>query len=399
MLAIKIFFAVLIIICAVFYVMYLWDFALVLLIVIAAIPVVMFVTTLITKLLINVELAAAGSTASKHENFPVQLRIQNRSPFPIGKANAHIEYYNVFNNSINSFDLQMPIQPLNSQSASFQLNSRYCGMLNITCAYITIYDPLRIFKFRVGKNKSTQIGILPEGQAIGGEVSYVDRITEESEVFSEFKPGDDPSEVFDLRGYHPGDKLNRIHWKLSSKRSDFIVKDYSLPVDIPCTLFLNLKNYDSDISRYTLAVFDTLIESLVSLSQFMLENERIHTIVYFNAKKDKFVERSITDSDALALTIQELILSVRDDLHCQPPELFFAEKGQLSLASFTFISALPDSQVLEYIDENVDADIKNALITVNSNETAEKYRAGFAELRVIPVVLGRVTSSVKDIEL
>ena len=43
MLAIKIFFAVLIIICAVFYVMYLWDFALVLLIVIAAIPVVMFV--------------------------------------------------------------------------------------------------------------------------------------------------------------------------------------------------------------------------------------------------------------------------------------------------------------------------------------------------------------------
>ena len=399
MLAIKIFFAVLIIICAVFYVMYLWDFALVLLIVIAAVPVLMFITTLITKLLIKVELVPVHNTASKHENFPLQLRISNKSPFPVGKANAHIEYYNVFNNAINSFDRQMPIQPLNDQSAMFQLSSRYCGIVNVSCAYITITDPLRIFRFRVGKHKSTSVAVLPEGQAIGGEVSYVDRAAEESEVFSEFKPGDDPSEVFDLRGYHPGDKLNRIHWKLSSKRSEFIVKDYSLPVDIPCTLFLNLKNYEPENSRFTLAIFDTLIESLVSLSQFMLENERIHTIAYYNAKKEKFVERSITDSDALALTIQELVLSVRDDLFCQPPDLYFAEKGQLELASFTFISALPDTQVLEYIDENVDADIKNALITVTSNAAAERYRSGFAELRTIPVVVGRVTSSVKDIEL
>ena len=353
MLAIKIFFAVLIIICAVFYVMYLWDFAFVLLIVIAAIPVVMFVTTLITKLLINVELAAAGSTASKHENFPVQLRIQNRSPFPIGKANAHIEYYNVFNNSINSFDLQMPIQPLNSQSASFQLNSRYCGMLNI----------------------------------------YVDKIIEESSKFSETQPGDDPSEVFDLREYVPGDKLNRIHWKLSSKKDEFIVKDYSLPVDVPCTLFLNLVCYED--SDYTLPVFDALLESLLSISRFMLENERVHNIVYYDSLLKKFNEVTVTDHDILSETISRIILSVNDNLFCEKPELYFTEHP-LSLSSFTFITSMPNVSVFDIIENEIDADIKNAVVALRPDESLPDV---CPDIRFIPVKTGKISSSLTDIEL
>ena len=144
MLLMKIFFAVLIIICAVFYVMYLWDFALVLLIVVCAIPVLMFITTYITKLLIKVDMSVKNGTASKREDFPVFLRINNRSIFPVGKADAHIEYYNVFNNEINTFELHMPVQPLNEQSVTFQLSSQYCGIINIKCAFIYIYDPLKI---------------------------------------------------------------------------------------------------------------------------------------------------------------------------------------------------------------------------------------------------------------
>ncbi len=399
MLLMKIFFAALIIICAVFYVMYLWDFALVLLVVVCAIPVIMFLTALITKLLIKVEMCIKDGTASKREDFPVFIRIDNSSIFPVGKAEAHIEYYNVFNNEINTFQLQMPVQPLNSQSVTFQLSSRFCGIVNIRCAYIYIYDPLRIFRFKVGRNLSSEVAVMPESHEIDGEVSYTDRINEESNVFSEFKPGDDPSEVFDLRGYHPGDKLNRIHWKLSSKKDEFIVKDYSLPVDIPCILFVNLKCYETNDQRYTLPVFDTIVESLVSVSQFMLENERLHSVVFYSAKGGGFVERNIADPDDLAGTVQELILSVNDSLFCEPPELYFSEHSDLSLSSFTFITSLPDTQVLSYIDENVDADILNALIAVASPKEAEAFTGAYHDLHTIPVYIGRISSSVKDIEL
>ncbi len=397
MIIMKILFLLLIIICAIFYIMYLWNFALVLLIIMIALPVLMFIIAFTTSRMMSVDFNLLVDSAEKNENFPVQLCIRNRSLFPVGKAEAHIEYYNVFNNKINVFELFLPVQAMNSQSVTFKLSSRYCGIIKIRCVDVSIYDPLRIFRFKVGKNLYADIPVLPECREISGEVHYSDRVNEESSIFSEHKPGDDPSEVFDLRGYVPGDKLNRIHWKLSSKKDEFIVKDYSLPVDIPAILFLDLKCYEDN--NYTLPVFDTLAETLISVSQFMLENERMHTVVFYNADLKCFEEIQITSPEILFETIKRIILSVNDNLYCESPDVYFSDHGDLSLSSFTFISSAKDQPVLEYIDENVDADIRNAIIVVSSPEEAAVISTRYSGIHVTPVVIGRISASIKDIEL
>ncbi|MDE6539858.1 MAG: hypothetical protein K2K66_06680, partial [Ruminococcus sp.] len=58
-----------------------------------ALPVVMFATTFITKKLTTTEFAVQAKTTPKNTSFPVQLCITNNSIFPVGKAEAHIEYY------------------------------------------------------------------------------------------------------------------------------------------------------------------------------------------------------------------------------------------------------------------------------------------------------------------
>ncbi|MBR0512166.1 MAG: DUF58 domain-containing protein [Ruminococcus sp.] len=393
----KILFIILIIVCICFYVLYVWDFALILLIVIAALPVIMFITTYITKKLITVEFAVKDKNVSKGKDFPVQLVVTNRSIFPIGKAEAHIEYYNVFSDQISAFDLYLPIQPKNSQRITFQLSSKFCGVIKIRSARLNIYDPLRLFRFRTAKNICTDIAVMPEGHEIGGIVHYTDRVNEESDVFSEYKPGDDPSEVFDLREYNQGDKLNRIHWKLSSKKDDFIVKDYSLPIDVPCSVFLDLKCYDK--SNLTLPVFDTLIETMISLSQFLLENERGHSIIFFNSSLNRFVEHTVLDSADLNSVINEIISSVRDDLFCQSPDVYFAENPTLSYASFSIITSSKDHRVLEHIDENIEADFKNALLVVNSADDLSETLAGYQALSIIPVAVGKISASIKDIDI
>ena len=393
----KILFLLLIIICIFFYILYIWDFSLILMIIFLALPVVMFATTFITKKLTTTEFAVQAKTTPKNTSFPVQLCITNNSIFPVGKAEAHIEYYNIFNNQINEFELLFPLQAKNTQRVTFQLSSKYCGILKIRSAYINIYDPLRMFRFKTGKNITVEIAVMPEIHEVNGSVSYTDREIEESSMFSENTAGDDPSEVFDLRDYVMGDKLNRIHWKLSSKKDDLIVKDYSMPVDVPCMLFLNLKCYED--SEYTLPVFDTLVETLISLSQFLIENERIHTIVYYNAKMREFTETDITSPEVLAETVRNLILSINDNLFCEPPEKYFQINQSLSLSSFTFITSAPDTAILHYIEENIDSDIRNAVVVVKSPDDALNICSGITELNAVPVVIGRITSSVRDIEL
>ncbi len=393
----KLLFIALILVCAAFYILYIWDFALVLLVIMIALPVLMFIFLLITKFLIKVEFAVKSDTVSKEENFPVQICLTNRSFLPIGKAEATIDYYNVFNNEINCFVLHMPIQARNTQRMTFQMNSKFCGIIKISCRFIKIYDPLRLFRFKVGKGISTQVSVMPEGKEIGGSVVFTGRIDEESDIFSENRPGDDPSEVFDLRDYIPGDKLNRIHWKLSSKKDEFIVKDYSLPVDVPSVIFLDLKGYE--YSEYTLPIFDTMIEAMVSISQFMLENERIHTLVCFNGHVGTFVEYRITSPDSLSAAVRGIINSVRDDMGCQPAEDYLSDNPDISVSSFTFITSKPDHPVIDYMDTELDADIRNAVIVLKTVEEADRDIFSHASVNTIPVIIGRISSSIKDIEL
>ena len=387
MIIMKIFFAVLIVICIIFYIMYLWDFALVLLVTVSAIPVVMFITMLITKKNIDVEIAVPNDTVMKNEDFPIQIKITNKSIFPVGKAETFIDYSNIFSCEANTFSLLMPVQARNTHDISFRISSKYCGIVKINCAYINIYDPLKIFRFRVGKNVHTEISVMPEGYDINGYISSSDRVNDESNTFSEYKAGDDPSEIFDLRGYNQGDKLNRIHWKLSSKRDEFIVKDYSLPVDIPCMIFLDLK----------LPIYDTLMETLVSISQFMLENERSHSIVYYNSMANNFIEKHITNIDLLTETLYEIIRSAKENAVYQPPQNYIAENN-LSLSTFVCVTSAPEPKLLEYMGDNIDADIKNAVVAVTSPEEVENITAGTSDVNIIPVLIGRITS-IKDIEL
>lgn len=393
MLIMKFLFALLIIICAVFYILYIWDFSLILLIVICSVPILMFTMLFITKKLLSVEFAVKSRTAAKQEPFEVQLCISNRSIFPVGKAEAIVEYFNIFNNQVNCIELHFPVQARNDQRLTFKLSSRFCGKIKIRSAYITIYDPIRLFKCKVGKNIGAEIVILPEGHDINGIVVSSDRLNDESSVFSEYKPGDDPSEVFDLREYNAGDKLSRIHWKLTSKRDEFIVKEYSQPVDSPAAVFLNLRCTEE--SEYTLPIFDTLVEAFVSLSQFYIENEHQHTLIYFNFHEKQFVQREISGMDSLAAAVNELLLTFSEDFYAESPEPFFVNNSS-GWASFTLITAEADNCLLEQIDNELDADIKNVLKIVKS---ADETDESCSSVNIVPVVIGRISSSVRDIEL
>ncbi len=397
MLLTKLLFIVLIIICILFYILYLWDFALVLLIVIAVLPIIMFITTYIAKKNITVEFAVRDKSISKNTDFPVQLVVTNKSIFPIGKASARIEYYNIFSDQLSAFDLFLPIQARNSQRVTFRLCSKFCGIIKIKTSSLHIYDPLKIFKFKVAENISTEVNILPEGHEISGIVQYTDRVNEESDIFSEHRPGDDPSEVFDLREYNPGDKLNKIHWKLSSKKDDFIVKEYSMPIDVPCAVFLDLKSYTS--GNYDLPVIDTVIETFLSLSQFLLDNERGHSVISFDSSQNCFTEEHIHDTSDLNKFIKKLFSSFTDSMDCQPPDKCFFDNPDLSFASFTYISSSTDQGVLDKIDEGVDADIKNAFIIAESEKKFSEADGAFSSLNITPVLVGRISASIKDIEI
>ena len=70
----------------------------------------------------------------------------------------------------------------------------------------------------------------------------------EGDKYSPHKPGDDPTELFGLRPYREGDRLSRIHWKLSQKTGQTLVKELGLPVSERVLFLLDLTGPGEEIS-------------------------------------------------------------------------------------------------------------------------------------------------------
>ena len=91
------------------------------------------------------------------------------------------------------------------------------------------------------KCKSTgKIQILPELYEVPVFLtSATKNFYGESDLYDEQRSGYDKNEIFGIRTYQKGDRLQNVHWKLSAKQDELMVKEESLPKSCPVVLFLN----------------------------------------------------------------------------------------------------------------------------------------------------------------
>lgn len=395
MIMMKLLFLILIIACIFFRILYIWNFSIVLLVIVCTIPTVFLVWIIYLKHSLKINFSVSDKTAEKGKPFTVTLNIVNKSIFPAAKAEAVIEYQNVINGDINEVELYFPIQSRNAQKIDFQLTSKFCGKIKIRSECVTIYDPIRLFKAKTAKNIKTEITIMPSYQEINGYILDSFYIDDESSKFSQTKSGDDPSEVFDFHEYQNGDKPSRIHWKLSSKKDEFIVKDFSMPINEKTVIFLDTRCYED--SEYTLPLFDTIMESLMTLSVFLLENEHPHHIINYDPSKKEFCSIYIDDIKVLYDFILNTVNNADIKYTENPVEKFFGENPEISCSSFTCISHEPDISTMNCMNQRVYSEFKN-LVYVSGGDK-EKDIPDFEDINIITVAAGKIVTSMNGIEL
>lgn len=392
----KIFFLILIIVCVFFYILYIGEFSLILLIIVSAVPVWMFISAYSMKKLISVELGIQNKSIPKNQPFNVKLEVSNESIFSCARAEAIISYTNLLSGEKNEIEIYLPVHSRNIENVVFQLTSKFCGIIEVKMEQLTIYDPLKIFKFRICKNIGEKITVLPVTHEISGYILSGENDNEEGNIYSQFRSGDDPSEVFDLREYVGGDKMNRIHWKLSSKKDEFIVKELSRPIDLSAVLFLDM--YYEEKNEYTLPVIDTLLETLFSLSEFMLTNEKPHTIVIYNSQMNEFQFKEIMSFEESAAAMNKILKNYNAaNKEKASLETFIKTTDRFEFSSFTYISSNPDNNELNLINDYIESDIKN-VIDVTNGISDKNYDEGLP-INITVVPIGRISSAINDIEL
>lgn len=151
-------------------------------------------------------------------------------------------------------------------SGTICLRSVYCGSVCVRIERAWVTDMLGLIPVPLSTKAQARLTVLPDSFAAQAYVPPLAPEDTDRENYRPDRPGPDVSEPFQLRPYRLGDDVRRIHWKLSSKLDETVVRDGSEPVARRLLLFWDKTAMPSG------AAMDTLAEALVSVARAVTES-------------------------------------------------------------------------------------------------------------------------------
>lgn len=282
---------------------------------IITVPICMFIFLLILRTKVSVAVDSKNPLAEKDAidkpaRAVITLSVENRSRlFPVTKGIAKVRYENPFSGDKGKLKIRFSVDTGKKRDRRIPVVMNNCGNVAITVEKVRIYDYLNIFAWTIGKHFETHnvLVLPPMKEMYLGRDRWYNETSEDSDRFSIYKKGDDPSEIFDIREYADGDKIQRIHWKLSSKTGELMVKEGSLPLAKEIHIFIDLCAVgDTEERNHNV---NLLVQGIYSIAMFMIEHGIPQAYIWYDKKNGVIQEYSVEQEEQLYWMFQELFKS------------------------------------------------------------------------------------------
>lgn len=263
-------------------------------------PFILLGIVLYTSCKIKISFDTNTFVVDKDEYLNLPIYINNNSIFPISRLYLLIEYQNEFSGEVKKERIQLVLDQKSSQKVSCQITSHYCGSLLFRIKSASLYDYFCIWKVNKKIQQDVRVLVMPEIFEIAKDMITENlSVLTDSDIYSETKPGDDPSEVFSIREYREGDKPNRIHWKLSYKEEELMVKEFSNPLNELIVVLTDLNCGKKN--GFRLPLVDGLFDCLISVSIHLLMGEHFHKIMWYDTEEKNIKQIEVKrQEDSLA---------------------------------------------------------------------------------------------------
>lgn len=158
------------------------------------------------------------------------------------------------------------------------LDTSRVGLVSIALKEATLIDAIgtdRSKLFCAFEGSYAVYPSIPQVDAYFGRLAQTDS---SNATYDQDKKGRDESEVFDLRDFRRGDAMRTVHWKLSARFEDLVVREASRPVDSRTILIFG-GIVPTDESEETKAELNSAASLFVGISQSLLRQGMAHTVL------------------------------------------------------------------------------------------------------------------------
>lgn len=250
----------------------------------------------------------APTTSVKGKPCVCTVRLKNSAWLPAAKLCCRLGMINDLTGEENTTEFIVGLGPGKSASRELWLESQCCGRVYIHMQSVKIADYFGLFSLNVPMKAATRITMLPELFTCDVLPSMVSSISDDSAVSQR---GDDRTETFQLREYQSGDDIRQIHWKLSSKLDNLILREPSQNVSRSLLVFWD-KRYDALPEK-----MDAMAEVTASICRSLCDSGTAFDLCW--AEKEELELRQITALEVLLSSIPALVTQ-KGFLSCPDPD-------------------------------------------------------------------------------
>lgn len=236
--------------------------------------------------------------AEQNQPVDIGIRVKNKSHFPTGKVKCLISIHNSFAKVKKKEWIAISSAYSGSYRYNFPIVIQEAGCQEIELLKVRFYSMLGLFSFTRHQKSFGNVVVMPEVHPMAIRITEpVRNFLGDADVYDDIRPGHDPSEVFEVREYRPKDRIQKIHWKLSAKMDDLMVKENSLPVACAVVLMLEPK-----------AISDGYFEVVASLSYALMDEKCAHYIAWYSKEKKEVIRIRVDDEESFYLFLNCYLL-------------------------------------------------------------------------------------------
>lgn len=272
------------------------------LLIVAVLPVVSFMVSRRVWNRVAVKMEIPLYTIGTGNRIEVDYTVDNPTVFPMPGIHLEFSAENVF---YHNSEIQVISLPLRRKKETYRWNisSVYSGMVRLRGGRIYMQDYTGLFMFSRKWDEEASVTVLPAESDIIMNViegSFSDDGEYESDDAATV---DDVTQVKDFREYIPGDRIQRINWKISARHDTLYVKEFEQEYDRTVTLLVELRRDSGEVG-----FLDELITAFYSAASKMLDMDMHFNIQWYDVKSECFHTESVNEPDGLVDVIQQIFM-------------------------------------------------------------------------------------------
>lgn len=195
---------------------------------------------------------------------------------------------------------------LKTDTYRFKVPSDACGHMSVLLRSARAVDPLGFSApFVRGAAFAASYIVYPRLVDFDIDAAHAAHNSFTGTAYDHYRKGQDQSEVFEMREFHDGDSLKSVHWKVSARLDDLVVREASHPMDYDIVLLSGIHTCELG-NEEQLGVMNACLTMLASVSLALVRKGLGHAVTFFSGDR---LESHYVDSMASFNAMLEVMMS------------------------------------------------------------------------------------------